>query len=100
MADSIMDPELVMRRVYVALLFHAARCVLHRKYLVHAKTDATIDATFTYSHDTHQSCDADIAYPAGDGSGGADWRTVVPESMERLVGYKARVLARDDDSVP
>ena len=49
MDDSVMDtPELVMRRVYIALLFHTARCVLHRKYLIHAKTDAT----FTYSHTT------------------------------------------------
>jgi hypothetical protein len=47
MADSVMDtPELVMPRVYVALLFHTARCVLHRKYLIQAKTDATL----MYSH--------------------------------------------------
>ena len=48
-AASIMDaPELVIRRVYVALLFHTARCALHRKYLILAKSDTT----FAYSRTT------------------------------------------------
>ena len=40
MAKSITDhPDVVMRRIYIALLFHKAQCVLHRKYLLSARHD-------------------------------------------------------------
>lgn len=40
MAKSITDhSDVVMRRIYLALLFHKAQCVLHRKYLLIARLD-------------------------------------------------------------
>lgn len=46
MAKSIMDsPDTVMRRIFIANLFHKAKCVLHRKYLVPGRTDRR----YTYS---------------------------------------------------
>lgn len=38
--QSIMDaPELTVRRIYVDLLFNKARCILHRKYMLEARTN-------------------------------------------------------------
>ena len=46
MSQSIMDnPDAIMRRIYIALLYQKARCVLHRKYLLPARTDSS----YTYS---------------------------------------------------
>ena len=40
MSKSIMDPpETIMRRVFVALVYYKVKCILHRKYLVPARTD-------------------------------------------------------------
>lgn len=40
MTNSIMDsPSLILKRIYVALLFNKAKCVLHRRYLIRGKTD-------------------------------------------------------------
>ncbi|KAK9366239.1 fungal-specific transcription factor domain-containing protein [Lipomyces kononenkoae] len=37
---SIMDsPELIISRIYISLLFSKAKCVLHRKYMLEARTD-------------------------------------------------------------
>lgn len=40
MTQSIMDTyDVIVRRLFLALLFHRAQCVLHRKYMIPAKTD-------------------------------------------------------------
>jgi hypothetical protein len=40
MSKSIMDdPEAIIRRFFVALLFHKSKCVLHRTYMLPARTD-------------------------------------------------------------
>ena len=40
MTQSITDyPDVVMRRIYLALMFHKAQCILHRKYLIPARTN-------------------------------------------------------------
>ena len=46
MEKSIMDsPDIIMRRVWIALLFHKAKCILHRRYLLPARTEGR----YTYS---------------------------------------------------
>ena len=46
MTKSIMDsPSIIIKRIYVALLFYKAKCVLHRGYLILGKTDKH----YTYS---------------------------------------------------
>jgi hypothetical protein len=42
------SPEQSMRRIYIRLVFLSARCILHRKYLLQARTHAR----FTYSRVT------------------------------------------------
>ena len=50
MTKSITDhPDVVMRRIYLALIFHKAQCVLHGKYLVSARSNSQ----YIYSR---QSC--------------------------------------------
>jgi hypothetical protein len=40
MSKSIMDdPEAIIRRFFVALLFHKSKCILHRTYMLPARTD-------------------------------------------------------------
>ena len=40
MMQSIMDTtDVIVRRLFLALLFHRAQCVLHRKYMVPARTE-------------------------------------------------------------
>lgn len=40
MTKSIVDPpDVVMRRIYLDLIFHKAKCVLHRNYLIPARTN-------------------------------------------------------------
>lgn len=40
MTKSITDhPDVIIRRIYIALLFHKAQCVLHRKCLISARHD-------------------------------------------------------------
>jgi len=49
MSKSIMDrADVILHRIYVTLLFHKAKCVLHRKYLLLARTDSR----YTYSRTT------------------------------------------------
>ena len=49
MSKSIMDgPETIMRRVFVALVYYKVKCILHRKYLIPARTDCR----YTYSRST------------------------------------------------
>jgi hypothetical protein len=49
MAKSITDhPDIIMRRIYLALIFHKAQCVLHRKYLIPARSNRK----YAYSHQT------------------------------------------------
>jgi hypothetical protein len=49
MSQLIMDsPDAILRRMYTALLFHKAKCVLHRKYLLPARTDSS----YAYSRTT------------------------------------------------
>jgi hypothetical protein len=46
MAKSIMDPSaLILARIFLVLLLHKAQCILHRKYLLLARTDSR----YTYS---------------------------------------------------
>ncbi|MCJ1268380.1 hypothetical protein MMC22_008268 [Lobaria immixta] len=41
MAKSIIDhPDIVMRRIHLDLIFHKAQCVLHRKYLISARSNS------------------------------------------------------------
>ncbi len=40
MTKSITDhPDVIIRRIYLALIFHKAQCVLHRKYLIPAHSE-------------------------------------------------------------
>lgn len=44
MTKSIIDhPDVVMRRIYLDLIFHKAQCVLHRKYLIPARSNNQYD---------------------------------------------------------
>lgn len=44
MANSIMDaPDLIIRRMYIAIMFQKAKCILHYKYLLPARTDGRYD---------------------------------------------------------
>jgi hypothetical protein len=44
MANSIMDaPDLIIRRIYIAIMFQKAKCILHYKYLLPARTDGRYD---------------------------------------------------------
>ncbi len=49
MTKSIMDgPSIIMRRIHVALIFQKAKCVLHRQYMVPARSDSR----YSYSRTT------------------------------------------------
>ena len=49
MTKSIIDnADVVARRIYLALIFHKAQCVLHRRYLVQARSDSQ----YAYSRDS------------------------------------------------
>lgn len=49
MTKSIMDsPDIIMRRIFMALLYHKAQCVLHREYLLPARADSC----YNYSRTT------------------------------------------------
>jgi len=40
MTNSFLDsPDAILSRIYLAVFFHKAQCVLHRKYLIRARTD-------------------------------------------------------------
>jgi hypothetical protein len=49
MMQSIMDTsDVIVRRLFLALLFHRAQCLLHRKYMIPARTEGR----YAYSRTT------------------------------------------------